>query len=248
MNIHAPSSAYPAADHWSQASPPLAEFARAGTAHRKTRVAGIIAVLAVHGLVLTAYVLAGPAYVRTQTQHLLTVVNVLAEPSKPEEPPPLPRFAPPVVYAAVPIVPEIQLALPPAPGETIIVPPAPAASPPDAPLVTAGPPAPPPPPKPTLSASDQAAFAERLFAHLNRFKRYPEGAKLHHQEGIVSLHFTMDRNGRVLSFEIAKSSGSAALDAEARELIQRAQPLPALPTQFSRETLDLVMPVEFSLH
>ena len=71
---------------------------------------------------------------------------------------------------------------------------------------------------------------------------------MRHQEGIVSLRFTMDRNGRVLAFDVAKSSGSPALDAEARELIQRAQPLPSLPAEWGRETLDLVVPVEFSLH
>ena len=53
--------------------------------------------------------------------------------------------------------------------------------------------------------------------------------------------------GRVLAFDIAKSSGAAALDQEARDLIRRAQPLPPLPVEFGRETLDLVVPVEFFL-
>ncbi|HEY4263699.1 MAG TPA: energy transducer TonB [Micropepsaceae bacterium] len=248
MNVYTPGAAYPLTEQWRETPHALADFARPETAPRnraKSRFGGIGGVLAIHGLVLAAYVFAGPAFVRIQTQHMLTVVNVFAEPPKPDPPPLLPKLAPPVVYVPVPIVPEIQLAVPPPPRETITIPPAPAkASPPDAPFVPAGP----PPPKPTLSATSQAAFAARLFAHLNRFKRYPEGAKLRHQEGIVSLRFTMDRNGRVLSFDIAKSSGSAALDAEARELIQRAQPLPALPPEFGRETLDLIVPVEFSLH
>jgi protein TonB len=249
MNVYVPSAAYPLTERWRE-TPALGEFARGGAAphgRTNTRLAGIIAVLAIHALVLAAYVFAGPAFVRTETRRMLTVVSVLAEPPKPEPPPPLPNLAPPVVYVPVPIVPEIQLTVPPPPRETITIPLAPAIpSPPDAPFVPAGPP--PPPPKPALSATSQAAFAARLFAHLNRFKRYPEGAKLRHQEGIVSLRFTMDRNGRVLAFDIAKSSGSAALDGEARELIQRAQPLPTLPVEFGRETLDLVVPVEFSLH
>ena len=44
-----------------------------------------------------------------------------------------------------------------------------------------------------------------------------------------------------------QAQGAAALDAEARDLIQRAQPLPPLPAEFGRETLDLVVPVEFFL-
>ena len=251
MNMYARSADFSAPSSLYERAPAgLSSFARAPAAPQraaKLRLAGVIGVVAIHGLVLLAYVFAGPAFVRTAPQRLLTVVNVLAEPPKPLEPPPLPILAPPVVYVPVPVVPEIQLVAPPPPRETITIPPAPQnASPPNAPFVPAAPPAP-PPPKPALSANAQAAFAGRLFAHLNKFKRYPQSAKLRHQEGVVSLRFTIDRTGRVLSFDIAKSSGSTALDGEARDLIQRAQPLPALPADFARDTLDLVVPVEFFL-
>jgi protein TonB len=248
MNMYAPLADFTALEPREENRAALAGFARgrAAAAHRgaRLRVAGIIGVLAIHGFVLLAYFFAGPSFVRVAPQRLLTVVNILAEPPEPLKPPPLPILAPPIVYVPIPIVPEIKLAVPPPPRETITIPPAPAiASPPDAPFVPAAPPA----PKPALSANATAAFAGRLFAHLNKYKRYPEGAKLRHQEGIVSLRFTMDRLGHVLSFDIAKSSGSAALDGEARELLQRAQPLPGLPAEFGRDTLDLVVPVEFFL-
>jgi protein TonB len=57
----------------------------------------------------------------------------------------------------------------------------------------------------------------------------------------------MDRKGHVLSYGIAKSSGSPELDREAQELLKRAEPLPAIPAAFARDTLDLVIPVEFFL-
>ena len=50
------------------------------------------------------------------------------------------------------------------------------------------------------------------------------------------------------SYAIAKTSGSDALDREAQELLKRAEPLPAIPVAFGRDTLDLVVPVEFFLH
>jgi protein TonB len=53
--------------------------------------------------------------------------------------------------------------------------------------------------------------------------------------------------GKVQSAEVAKSSGRPVLDAEAVALIQRAQPLPALPADFPTRTLDAVVPIEFSL-
>ena len=57
----------------------------------------------------------------------------------------------------------------------------------------------------------------------------------------------MDRAGHVLSFQMAGSSGWADLDDEARALIVRAQPLPPLPGDYPGETLDLIVPVVFSL-
>ena len=69
-------------------------------------------------------------------------------------------------------------------------------------------------------------FLARLLAQLNRFKQYPRAARQAHIEGVVMLHFVMDAQGKVLGFEIAKSSGRPVLDNEALALIQRAQPLP----------------------
>ena len=90
-------------------------------------------------------------------------------------------------------------------------------------------------------------FQARLLGQLNRFKHYPPQARKAHIEGVVMLHFVMDATGRLLSCDIAKSSGRPVLDAEALALMQRAQPLPALPADFSTRTLDAVVPVEFSL-
>jgi periplasmic protein TonB len=87
-----------------------------------------------------------------------------------------------------------------------------------------------------------------LLAQLGRFKQYPRAARQAHIEGVVMLHFVMDAQGRVLSFEIAKSSGRPVLDTEALALIQRAQPLPALPADYPSRTLDAVVPIEFSLN
>ncbi len=61
------------------------------------------------------------------------------------------------------------------------------------------------------------------------------------------LHFIMDAEGRVTSFEIAKSSGRPVLDAEALALIQRAQPLPTLPASYPSRNLDAIVPIEFYL-
>lgn len=57
----------------------------------------------------------------------------------------------------------------------------------------------------------------------------------------------MDRNGRILSAGIARSSGSVLLDEEALAMIRRAEPLPPLPAEVAGTTLTLTVPVTFSL-
>jgi TonB family protein len=115
------------------------------------------------------------------------------------------------------------------------------------PVVT---PAPPPPVAAPQKETGQAreSFEARLLSQLNRFKQYPRAARQAHIEGVVMLHFVMDADGKVLSAEIAKSSGRPLLDGEALALIRRAQPLPALPADFPTRTLDAVVPIAFSLN
>ena len=86
-----------------------------------------------------------------------------------------------------------------------------------------------------------------LVAHLDKHKRYPADAQRARQEGIPYVFFTMSRDGRVVASRIVRSSGVASLDQEGLELLQRAQPLPPLPSDQPGETLDLVVPIQFFL-
>lgn len=86
-----------------------------------------------------------------------------------------------------------------------------------------------------------------LFSHLLRYRQYPSAAQASRQEGVVTLNFTMDRNGHVLSRHIVRSSGFAALDAEVLAMIERAQPLPSFPLNMTAATRSFTAPIKFSL-
>ncbi|HYQ37660.1 MAG TPA: energy transducer TonB, partial [Pseudomonas sp.] len=87
-----------------------------------------------------------------------------------------------------------------------------------------------------------------LLGHLNRYKRYPEEARRRGQQGVVKLRFVLDGQGKVLSFELAAPSGSAALDRATLEMIQRAQPLPPPPAELLQGgRLEVVAPFVYSL-
>jgi protein TonB len=111
-----------------------------------------------------------------------------------------------------------------------------------------------PPPTPAMQARtkggmerDEASWRSRLSKHLLKFKRYPNEAQSHGEEGTVTLSFTVDRTGHVLARKIVQSSGYPPLDAEVLSMIDRAQPLPAFPDTMTDSQIDLIVPVQFSL-
>lgn len=96
-------------------------------------------------------------------------------------------------------------------------------------------------------ANAEANWQGLLLAHLEKHKKYPKSARKRHEQGTSFLRFRMDRNGTVLSFALARSSGYAALDDEVLAMIARAQPLPALPAEISDSVVEIVVPVQFTL-
>ena len=86
-----------------------------------------------------------------------------------------------------------------------------------------------------------------LFKQLQRYKSYPSGARARNEQGVVTLSFTVDRDGHVLSRQIVTSSGHPDLDAEVLTMIERAQPLPAFPASMTQAQQDFTVPIRFSL-
>jgi protein TonB len=195
-----------------------------------------------------------------------------ATPARPAEPPdqtPPPEPAEAEIAEAAPVEPEALLARTPAPTEqeTPIAPP-PKPRPPEhaetepaedqaaAALPGAGGEAGTKDVPDTGSGDDSAGggapgaradYLQALQVWLERHKVYPQNAIRRRQEGVVMLRFVMDREGRVIRHEISDSSGYRLLDLAVESLIERAQPLPALPPQMAGAELTLVVPINFTL-
>ena len=107
----------------------------------------------------------------------------------------------------------------------------------------AAPAAPSPPPPVSLAA---ASWQQSLVARFARLQRYPSNAR--GAQGVVSVAFTIDRHGNVVSSRVVNSSGSAVLDAEALDLIKRAAPLPPPPAEIADSELSFVVPIRFAVH
>jgi len=197
------------------------------------KLAGIGITAAIH-VVILALALTAVHVTRPRVMQELSVRITPEKRKVVEDVKPLPRLAAPSIVTVPP--PEFTLRTPPPPPVTAqplaaetTAPAAPVAAPQKA------------------SGEIRDSYLGRVLAQLNRFKQYPRAARQARIQGVVMLHFVMDADGKVVSSDIAKSSGRPVLDAEALALIQRAQPLPALPVDFPTRTLDAVVPIEFAL-
>jgi protein TonB len=108
------------------------------------------------------------------------------------------------------------------------------------------------PTAPALSLSPSVARARAnwcnvMASHINRSKRYPVEARLHHMEGVVTVQFTVDRRGAVVASKVVHRSGSLLLDDEAMAMLQRSVPLPLPPAEVEGDAFELVLPIHFKM-
>ena len=100
-----------------------------------------------------------------------------------------------------------------------------------------------------LNESTAIPTWKRLVASkLERNKKYPSSAQAREEKGVVQLEFSVDRQGRLKSSRIVKSSGSDALDRETLDLVKRAQPFASPPAAMTGEEVFLVVPIRFNIH
>ena len=88
-------------------------------------------------------------------------------------------------------------------------------------------------------------WKSQIVGILERNKRYPSAAEARHEHGVSDLAFSLNRQGRVTSVHIARSSGSSALDAETIALVHRVQPFPPPPPEVAGTQIRLIVPVSY---
>ena len=213
-------------------SHPLGALPRSGDEMR-SRLGALLVTILIHVGVIAAFILGVQVAAPLLAPPLLMVEITPPRKDKLDPIAPPPSLIRPTVLSATPPEVVIQMQSP-----VIAAAPQVAEAPP--PVATA-------PSSQTGTSEGRDSYLERLLAQLNRFKHYPPEARKAHIEGVVMLHFVMEADGHVAKAEIQKSSGRPALDKEALALMERAQPLPALPADFPTRSLDAVVPIEFSL-
>jgi len=90
-------------------------------------------------------------------------------------------------------------------------------------------------------------YQGRVIAHLRRYKSYPREARRRRLTGTVRVRFTISSSGRVINSALVSRSGSAVLDAGARQTIRRANPFPPFPGGMGKSRMTFVVPIRYSV-
>lgn len=120
------------------------------------------------------------------------------------------------------------------------------APPHDLPVPSAAAIVPDPPPPATQPAAIARTWSERVAAWIQGHKAYPEMARIRREQGAVCVRVTVARDGRAVAVTLTCSSGSALLDAAARNLFASRQ-LPPFPRSMPQEQVSVDLVLDYSL-
>lgn len=96
--------------------------------------------------------------------------------------------------------------------------------------------------------TEHGAYLAAVRDWLHEHKRYPRRARLRMMRGEAVIGFVLDRSGRVVSYELRRSTGHAVLDREVIAMIRRASPMPSFPPDMTKERMDFSVPVQFDIN
>jgi len=98
-------------------------------------------------------------------------------------------------------------------------------------------------------ARARARWENAMFRQIERYSRGQYSTELERRgvKGVAVLKFRVDRSGRLVSAEIAKSSGWPVLDEKALASIKRAKTLPVPPEQMEDRFLEGFMQLGFGM-
>lgn len=90
-------------------------------------------------------------------------------------------------------------------------------------------------------------YTQTISLWIDKHKVYPEAARAAGEGGKVVLRIRINRQGRILRYLLEKSSGSEAIDRAITQMIDAANPLPAVPSDYPDKTpyLEFLIPINF---
>ena len=81
---------------------------------------------------------------------------------------------------------------------------------------------------------------------LDSNKKYPLLSLQRRQEGTPIVEFTILKNGEITNLKV-NTSGYRLLDREAQKIVLKSAPFPPIPKSLGKRSIDLRVPINFSL-
>ncbi|GEM_PF-1100233 len=96
-------------------------------------------------------------------------------------------------------------------------------------------------------AEIQKRYTQTISLWIDKHKVYPDAARSKGEGGKVVLRIRINRQGRVLRYLLEKSSGSEAIDRAITQMIDAANPLPRVPSDYpdNKPYLEFLIPINF---
>jgi TonB family protein len=83
--------------------------------------------------------------------------------------------------------------------------------------------------RPSASGADSLAYQGAVLGAIAAHKRYPDAALGRAARGVAVVTFTIGGDGQVVSAQLSRSAGDAALDSDAVATVRRTSPFPPPP-------------------
>ena len=99
-----------------------------------------------------------------------------------------------------------------------------------------------PPPPTAINPGWQSALGAWLQAN----KTYPDEARRRGEEGRAAVRFTVNRDGRIIDFQLLSRTGSTVLDAAVERLLRGAR-VPPFPAGMDQEQVTVTLQIRYTL-
>lgn len=97
-------------------------------------------------------------------------------------------------------------------------------------------------------AEIMSRYTQMISLWIQKFKVYPEEARIAGLNGSTVVRIRIDRRGNIRYYALERSTGIEVLDQAAIDMIRRANPVPAVPDDYPEgELFEFLVPVNFSL-
>lgn len=101
---------------------------------------------------------------------------------------------------------------------------------------------------PETDAEVTQRYTQVLSLWLYKFRDYPEAARTQGLTGKALIRLRIERTGRILFYQLDRSTGHPILDSAIRDMVYRANPVPAAPGHFpGGQQLEFLIPIAFTL-